>query len=254
MEPLRRTAWSRRVSCGRFSEPCDSIFVSRHANRRGSAMTGHDWPSRWPSRSPSSSSDRPQHTSRPLPAAWDSRSDGRWPKYSLGSRGTSCLGWCVAQAAHRRNCWSTQPSYSASPLTCGMCACRDDGYGARCARATVILISREAQQLKSATGTRDRFGQAKKIIMERFIVDDVQASDLLRGFSQDGLRLDVTPRLAEAMACHRTGIWFRSMVTLARRFDGLRGIGPGWVNACRIGGRACLAAGADPAGGDRDGE
>jgi len=52
--------------------------------------------------------------------------------------------------------------------------------------AAAILASRHGEQLESALSTRDRIGQAKGIIMERFGVDDVQAFDMLRRLSQDG--------------------------------------------------------------------
>ena len=45
--------------------------------------------------------------------------------------------------------------------------------------------SRQGEQLESALSTRDRIGQAKGIIMERFGVDDVQAFEMLRRLSQD---------------------------------------------------------------------
>jgi AmiR/NasT family two-component response regulator len=52
--------------------------------------------------------------------------------------------------------------------------------------AAAILASRQGQQLESALSTRDRIGQAKGIIMERYGVDDVRAFDMLRRLSQDG--------------------------------------------------------------------
>jgi len=51
--------------------------------------------------------------------------------------------------------------------------------------AAAILAASEGQQLKSALSTRDRIGQAKGIIMERFGVDDVQAFEMLRALSQE---------------------------------------------------------------------
>ena len=44
----------------------------------------------------------------------------------------------------------------------------------------------EGEQLQSALSTRDRIGQAKGIIMERYGVDDVRAFEMLRRLSQDG--------------------------------------------------------------------
>jgi GAF domain-containing protein len=51
--------------------------------------------------------------------------------------------------------------------------------------AAAILASREGEQLQSALSTRDRIGQAKGIIMERFKIDDVRAFAMLRQLSQD---------------------------------------------------------------------
>lgn len=51
--------------------------------------------------------------------------------------------------------------------------------------AAAILASREGEQLQSALSTRDRIGQAKGIIMERFKIDDVRAFGMLRQLSQD---------------------------------------------------------------------
>lgn len=51
--------------------------------------------------------------------------------------------------------------------------------------AAAILASREGDQLQSALSTRDRIGQAKGIIMERYTIDDVRAFEMLRQLSQD---------------------------------------------------------------------
>ena len=51
--------------------------------------------------------------------------------------------------------------------------------------AAAILASRQSEQLQSALSTRDRIGQAKGIIMERYGVDDVAAFEMLRRLSQD---------------------------------------------------------------------
>ena len=51
--------------------------------------------------------------------------------------------------------------------------------------AAAILASREGEELQSALSTRDRIGQAKGIIMERYGVDDIRAFEMLRRLSQD---------------------------------------------------------------------
>ena len=51
--------------------------------------------------------------------------------------------------------------------------------------AAAILASRQGEQLQTALSTRDRIGQAKGIIMERYGVDEVRAFDMLRAISQE---------------------------------------------------------------------
>jgi len=51
--------------------------------------------------------------------------------------------------------------------------------------AAAILASRQGEQLQSALTTRDRIGQAKGIIMERYGVDDMRAFEMLKQLSQD---------------------------------------------------------------------
>ncbi len=65
--------------------------------------------------------------------------------------------------------------------------------------AAAILASREGEQLQSALSTRDRIGQAKGIIMERFKIDDVRAFAMLRQLSQDANTklLDVAQRVID---------------------------------------------------------
>ncbi|MFV9635227.1 GAF and ANTAR domain-containing protein [Mycobacterium neumannii] len=70
--------------------------------------------------------------------------------------------------------------------------------------AAALLASREGEQLKSAMATRDRIGQAKGIIMERYGVDEVRAFEMLKQLSQDSnVKLaDVAQRVIET----RSGI------------------------------------------------
>ncbi|WNG89742.1 GAF and ANTAR domain-containing protein [Mycobacterium sp. ITM-2016-00317] len=51
--------------------------------------------------------------------------------------------------------------------------------------AAAITSHHQGEQLRSAVGSRDRIGQAKGIIMERFGVDEVQAFSMLRRLSQE---------------------------------------------------------------------
>ncbi len=68
--------------------------------------------------------------------------------------------------------------------------------------AAAILASREGDQLQSALSTRDRIGQAKGIIMERFKIDDVRAFAMLRQLSQDTNTklIDVAQRVIDTPA------------------------------------------------------
>src|ERR1700742_2888460 len=51
--------------------------------------------------------------------------------------------------------------------------------------AAAILARRHGEQMQAALSTRDRIGQAKGIIMERYSVDDVRAFEMLRAISQE---------------------------------------------------------------------
>jgi GAF domain-containing protein len=51
--------------------------------------------------------------------------------------------------------------------------------------AAAILARRHGEQMQAALSTRDRIGQAKGIIMERYGVDDVRAFEMLRSLSQE---------------------------------------------------------------------
>jgi hypothetical protein len=51
--------------------------------------------------------------------------------------------------------------------------------------ASALLASREGEQLHAALLSRDRIGQAKGIIMERFGVDEVRAFGMLQRLSQE---------------------------------------------------------------------
>jgi hypothetical protein len=48
-----------------------------------------------------------------------------------------------------------------------------------------VMANRHGEQLRSAVASRDRIGQAKGIIMERYDLDDVGAFDMMRRLSQE---------------------------------------------------------------------
>ena len=114
----------------------------------------------------------------------DFRDEERWPKYSpavveIGVlSGLSIKLYTADRTAGALNLFAFKPhAFDAADETTGVV------LGAHAAAA--ILASRQGEQLESALSTRDRIGQAKGIIMERFNIDDVQAFEMLRRLSQD---------------------------------------------------------------------
>jgi GAF domain-containing protein len=115
----------------------------------------------------------------------DFRSEDRWPKYSAAVvevgvlSGLSMKLYTSDRTAGALNLFSFEPnSFDAEDETTGVVLAAH--------AAAAILASRQGEQLQSALSTRDRIGQAKGIIMERFGVDDVRAFEMLRRLSQDG--------------------------------------------------------------------
>ena len=114
----------------------------------------------------------------------DFRSEDRWPKYSpavveLGVlSGLSFKLYTANRTAGALNLFSFKPNAFGG---------EDETIGTVLAAhaAAAILASREGEELQSALTTRDRIGQAKGIIMERYNVDDVRSFEMLRRLSQD---------------------------------------------------------------------
>jgi GAF domain-containing protein len=114
----------------------------------------------------------------------DFRSEERWPKYSAAVveigvlSGLSFKLYTAERTAGALNLFAFEPNaFDAEDETTGVVLAAH--------AAAAILSSRHGEQLESALTTRDRIGQAKGIIMERFGVDDVQAFEMLRRLSQD---------------------------------------------------------------------
>jgi transcriptional regulator with GAF, ATPase, and Fis domain len=114
----------------------------------------------------------------------DFRCESRWPRYSAAAvdigvlSGLSFKLYTADRTAgalnlfgFAPNVWNTEAETTGSVLAAHA--------------AAAFLASRHGQQLESALSSRDRIGQAKGIIMERYGVDDVQAFDMLRRLSQD---------------------------------------------------------------------
>ena len=114
----------------------------------------------------------------------DFRSEQRWPRYSAAVveigvlSGLSLKLYTADRTAGALNLFSFQPNaFDAEDETTGVVLAAH--------AAAAILASRQGEQLESALSTRDRIGQAKGIVMERFGIDDVQAFEMLRRLSQD---------------------------------------------------------------------
>jgi GAF domain-containing protein len=128
----------------------------------------------------------------------DFRADERWPRYSAAlveigvSSGLSFKLYTADRTAGALNLFSFKPkAFDAEDETTGVVLAAH--------AAAAILASRHDEQLQSALSTRDRIGQAKGIIMERFGVDDVKAFEMLRRLSQDSNTklIDVAQRVID---------------------------------------------------------
>jgi GAF domain-containing protein len=128
----------------------------------------------------------------------DFRAEERWPKYSAAAveigvmSGLSFKLYTADRTAGALNLFSFEPNaFTAEDETNGVVLAAH--------AAAAILAGRHGEQLESALSTRDRIGQAKGIVMERFGVDDVQAFEMLRKLSQDGNTrlIDVAQRVIE---------------------------------------------------------
>ena len=114
----------------------------------------------------------------------DFREEQRWPQYSPACveigvlSGLSFKLYTADRTAGALNLFGFQPKvWDAEAETIGTVLAAH--------AAAAVLASRHGQQLESALSTRDRIGQAKGIIMERYKVDDVQAFEMMRRLSQD---------------------------------------------------------------------
>ncbi|MGE2688523.1 GAF and ANTAR domain-containing protein [Mycolicibacterium pulveris] len=128
----------------------------------------------------------------------DFRTEERWPKYAPACvdigvlSGLSVKLYTAERTAGALNLFSFKPNAFDT---------EDETVAAILAAhaAAAILAGRHGEQLESALSTRDRIGQAKGIIMERYGVDDVRAFEMLKQLSQDSnVRLvDVAQRVID---------------------------------------------------------
>jgi GAF domain-containing protein len=115
----------------------------------------------------------------------DFREEDRWPKYSpavveIGVlSGLSFKLFTADRTAGALNLFGFEPrEWDTEAQTIGTILAAH--------AASALLANRQTQQLQAALLTRDRIGQAKGIIMERYGVNDVRAFDMLRQLSQEG--------------------------------------------------------------------
>jgi GAF domain-containing protein len=114
----------------------------------------------------------------------DLRSEPRWPRYAPAAvelgvlSGLSFKLYTAGRTAgaldlfsFRADAWDTDAETAGAVLAAHA--------------AAAILARRHAEQMQTALSTRDRIGQAKGVIMERFGVDDVRAFEMLRLLSQE---------------------------------------------------------------------
>ena len=115
----------------------------------------------------------------------DFRIEPRWPKYSAAVAkigvlsGISFKLYTGERSAGALNLFGFQPhEWDVEAESVGSVLAAH--------AAAAIIATQQERQLKAALLTRDRIGQAKGIIMERFDVDDVRAFQMLRQLSQEG--------------------------------------------------------------------
>jgi len=133
----------------------------------------------------------------------DFRTEQRWPKYApavveLGVlSGLSVKLYTAERTAGALNLFAFKPNaFDGDDETVATILAAH--------AAAAILASRQGEQLQSALSTRDRIGQAKGIIMERYGIDDVAAFEMLRRLSQDSnVRLtDIAQRVIDTRSAN----------------------------------------------------
>ncbi|MGE2734907.1 GAF and ANTAR domain-containing protein [Mycolicibacterium vaccae] len=114
----------------------------------------------------------------------DFRTEKRWPMYSPAAVELGVLSslsfklYTSSRTAGALNLFALEPNaFGAADETTGTILAAH--------AAAAIMASRNTEQLESALATRDRIGQAKGIVMERYNITDVAAFEMLRKLSQD---------------------------------------------------------------------
>jgi GAF domain-containing protein len=131
----------------------------------------------------------------------DLRSEARWPRYAPAAvqlgvlSGLSFKLYTADRTAGALNLFGFQAEvWDTDAETTGAVLAAH--------AAAAILAGRHAEQMQAALASRDRIGQAKGIIMERYGVDEVRAFDMLRLISQESqIKLaDIAQRVIETRA------------------------------------------------------
>jgi GAF domain-containing protein len=114
----------------------------------------------------------------------DFRTEARWPQYSPAVAeigvlsGLSFKLYTADRSAGALNLFGFQPTtWDAEAESVGSVLAAH--------AAAAIIASQQEEQLQAALLTRDRIGQAKGVLMERYGVDDVRAFEMLRQLSQE---------------------------------------------------------------------
>lgn len=114
----------------------------------------------------------------------DFRAETRWPQYSpavveIGVlSGLSFKLYTGDRTAGALNLFSFRPrEWDSDAETVGSVLAAH--------AASAIIATQQEEQLKAALLSRDRIGQAKGIIMERYGADDIRAFEMLRQLSQE---------------------------------------------------------------------
>jgi len=114
----------------------------------------------------------------------DLRGEKRWPRFAPGAvergvlRALSFKLYTADRTAGALNLFGFQPGpWEAEAETIGAVLAAH--------AAAAILAGRHSQQMQTALSTRDRIGQAKGFIMERYGVDGIRAFEMLRALSQE---------------------------------------------------------------------
>lgn len=128
----------------------------------------------------------------------DLRTEPRWPRYAPAAVQHGVLSslsfklYTADRTAGALNLFSYRPdAWDTEAESIGSV------FAAHAAAA--IMAGRHGEQMESALSSRDRIGQAKGIIMERYGVDDLRAFEMLRALSQEGQAklVDIAERVIE---------------------------------------------------------